>query len=117
MKIEGLYTGTILKCTYINDTLKDDVDESYGFFRYNYEMYKENVLLAKIENGGYVEFDKLNSIINRIKIGKDIHKNGWREGFMISTCPSCVGNYFVDEDSIKPYKNNVNIKKYKIENI
>ena len=27
MKLEGLYTGTILKCTYINDTLKDDVDE------------------------------------------------------------------------------------------
>ena len=49
MKIEGLYTGTILKCTHINDTLKDDIDESYGFFRYNYEMYKENVLLAKIE--------------------------------------------------------------------
>ena len=32
MKIEGLYTGTILKCTYINDTLKDDIDEFYGFF-------------------------------------------------------------------------------------
>ena len=116
MKIEGLYTGTILKCTHINDMLKDDIDEFYGFFRYNYEMYKENVLLAKIKNGGYVEFDKLSSLINRIKIGKDINKNGWHEGFMISTCPSCVGNYFVDEDSIKPYKNNVNIKKYKIGN-
>ena len=81
MKIEGLYTGTILKCTHINDMLKDDIDEFYGFFRYNYEMYKENVLLAKIENGGYVEFDKLNSLINRIKIGKDIHKNGWCESY------------------------------------
>ena len=112
MKIEGLYTGTILKCTYINDTLKNDVDESYGFFRYNYEMYKENVLLAKIENGGYVKFDKLNSIINRIKIGKDIHKNGWREGFMMSTCPGNVGDYFIDANSLESYKNDdVIVKK------
>lgn len=47
MKIEGLYTGTILECTYINDTLKDDIDESYGFFRYNYEMYKEKCTFSK----------------------------------------------------------------------
>ena len=107
MKIEGLYTGTILKCTYINDTLKDDIDESYGFFRYNYEMYKENVLLAKMKNGGYVEFDKLNSFINRIKIGKDIHKNGWRE----------VGDHFIDANSLEQYKNeDVNVKKYRMKN-
>lgn len=31
MKIEGLYTGTILKCTHINDTLKDDIDELMDF--------------------------------------------------------------------------------------
>ena len=117
MKLEGLYTGTILKCTYINDTLKNDVDESYGFFRYNYEMYKENVLLAKIENGGYVEFDKLNSIINRIKIGKDIHKNGWREGLMISTCPGNVGDYFIDANSLESYKNDdVTVKRYRMKN-
>ena len=41
MKIEGLYTGTILKCTYINDTLKNDVDESYGFFRYIMKCIKK----------------------------------------------------------------------------
>ena len=117
MKIEGLYTSTILKCTYINDTLKDDIDEFYGFFRYNYEMYKENVLLAKIENGGYVEFDKLNSLINRIKIGKDIHKNGWCEGFMMSTCPGNVGDYFIDANSLESYKNDgVTVKRYRMKN-
>lgn len=80
-------------------------------------MYKENVLLVKIKNGGYVEFDKLNSLINKIKIGKDIHKNGWREGFMMSTCPSYVGDHFVDDSSLEPYKNvAVTVKKYRIKN-
>ena len=56
-------------------------------------------------------------VINRIKIGKDIHKNRWREGFMMSTCPGNVGDYFIDANSLESYKNDdVTVKKYRMKN-
>lgn len=114
MKTDKIFWGNIRKCTkyevhkvftcseYINDQCIGS--DSFGYVERDDELFKENAILIKIENGGYVDLENLNSILDYIRIYRDIKKDGFRlGGLMMSTSPHCAGSLFVDQDSLTPY--------------
>ena len=114
MKTDQIFIGDIRKCTkyethntfsssaYIGDQCIGC--DSFGYIDEDDELYKENAVLIKIENGGYVDLERFNSILDYIKIYRDITKDGYRlGGLMMSTSGHCIGSLFVDEKSLKPY--------------
>lgn len=114
MKTDQIFIGNIKKCTkyephavfcsstYING--KRIVSDFFGGIESEDEIYKENAVLLKIKNGGYVDLERFNSILDYIRIYKDIDKDGYRlGGLMMSTTPLWVNCLFVDENSLKPY--------------
>lgn len=116
IKPEQIFIGDIKKCTkykmhttfssslYIGDHCIGC--DSFGHIEEDSELYKENAVLIKIENGGYVDLEKLNSILDYIKIHRDIEKDGYQlGGLMIPTEAYCAGKLFVDGKTLKPYYN------------
>ena len=114
MKPEQIFIGNIKRCTkyeeyntivgstYIGNQLI--CTDSFGYITKEDELYKENAVLIKIENGGYVDLDRFNSFLDYIRIHKDITKNGYRlGGLMMSTSAHSPNCLFVDEKSLKPY--------------
>ena len=114
MNTDKIFLGDIRKCTkyevqkmytfstYINDQCIGC--DSFGYVDCDDELFKEKAILIKIENGGYVDLENLNSILDYIKIYRDIKKDGYRlGGLMMSTSPHCVDSLFVDQDSLRPY--------------
>ena len=103
MKTDQIFIGNIKKCTKY-----DYRSQGYGDWNtspaVDSKLYKQNAVLIKVENGGYVDLEKLNSLLDYIKIYKDITENGYRlGGLMRSIRPHCVDCLFVDLDSLKPY--------------
>lgn len=114
MKTDQIFIGDIRKCTkyethttfsgseYIGDCCIGC--DSFGYIDEDNELYKENAILIKIKNGGYVDLERFNSILDYIKIHQDITKDGYRlGGLMMSTSAHCINSLFVDENSLKPY--------------
>ena len=63
--------------------------------------------MLKIKQGGYVDIERLNSILDYIKMRKDITKTGYiLGGLIMSTSSHRIDSLFVDETSLKPYYNN-----------
>lgn len=117
MKTDQIFKGDIRKCTkykthvtlsgstYIGEQCIES--DSFGYIEDDDEIYKENAILIKIKNGGYVDLERLNSILDYIRIYRDISKNGYRlGGLMMPTSSFCVDRLFVDEKSLKPYYDN-----------
>ena len=130
MKSDQIFIGNIKRCTkykkhitfsgstYIGDQCI--VCDSFGSIIINDEIYKENTVLLKIKNGGYVDLERLNSFLDYINIYRDITKNGFHlGGLVMSTSAHCIGSLFVDEKSLKPYYNhkqqiaNISVRKLK----
>ena len=125
MKAEQIFIGDIKKCTkyeahttlqcetYING--QSIGGEGFGYVKIEDEIFKENAILIKFENGGYVNVENINSILDYIKIYKNIKKNGYKlGGLMMSTYahrPDCL---FVDRDSITRYCNGEQTKNISI---
>ena len=114
MKPEQIFIGNIKKCTKYEEhtTFSSSMYignqciccDSFGTIAVDDEIYKENAVLIKIKNGGYVDLERLNSLLDYIKIHQDITKNGYRlGGLMMSTSAHCIDSLFVDEESLKPY--------------
>lgn len=114
MKSEQIFIGNIKKCTkyeehntvvgstYIGDQLI--CTDSFGYITKEDELYKENAVLIKIENGGYVDLDRFNSILDYIRIHKSITENGYRlGGLMMPTSAYSRNCLFVDKESLRPY--------------
>lgn len=114
MKTDQIFIGDIRKCTkyethttfssstYIGDQCIGC--DSFGYIDKDDELYKENAVLIKIKNGGYVDLERFNSILDYIRIYRDITKDGYRlGGLMMSTSAHCIDSLFVDEKSLKPY--------------
>ena len=114
MKTDQIFIGDIRKCTkyethttfssstYIGDQCIGC--DSFGYIDKDDELYKENAVLIKIKNGGYVDLERFNSILDYIRIYRDITKDGYRlGGVMMSTSAHCIDSLFVDEESLKPY--------------
>lgn len=114
MKTDQIFIGNIRKCTKYetHTTISSSAHignqcilrESFGYIDEENELYKKNAVLIKIENGGYVDLERFNSILDYIKIYRDITKNGYRlGGLMMSTSAYSIDSLFVDEKSLKPY--------------
>ena len=117
MKPEQIFIGNIRKCTKYEEhtTFKsqtfidsDIIDtDTFGYIVSDDELYKENAILLKIKQGGYVDIERLNSILDHIKMHQNITKRGFiLGGLIMSTSSHCIDSLFVDESSLKPYYNN-----------
>ena len=111
MKPEQFFVGNINRCTkyekHITFSHSSCIScDSFGFIQADDELYKENAVLVKIPNGGYVDIEKIKTIWDWIKIYKNIHNNSWTvSNYMMPTSAWGVNNLFVDEHSLKPYFN------------
>lgn len=125
MNPERVFIGNIKKCTkyerhttfesstYIGDECISI--EHFGFVEQDSVIYKSHALLIQTKNGGYVDLENLNSILDHIKVLKDIAKNGYHLGGLImSTSPHCKDCLFVDSKSLKPFFENTKIKNIPI---
>lgn len=117
MKPEQIFIENIRKCTeYKENTTfqsKTYIDgecigtDAIGFIESDDELFKENAILIKLKQGGYVDIERLNSILDYIKMRKDITKTGYiLGGLIMSTSSHRIDSLFVDETSLKPYYNN-----------
>lgn len=117
MKAEQIFIGDIRKCTKYetHTTISSSayignqciLSESFGYISEDDELYKRNAILIKIKNGGYVDLERFNSILDYIRIYHDITKNGYYLGrLMMSTSAHCIDSLFVDEKSLQPYYGN-----------
>lgn len=130
MKPEQIFIGDIRRCTkyethttFSSNTYIDDICigcDSLGYIEVDDELYKENAILIKIENGGYVDLERFKSILDYIRIYQDITKHGYNlGGLMMSGYAYCIDSLFVDENSLKPYftdkeqMNNISVRQLK----
>lgn len=132
MKTGQIFIGDIRKCTkyeahnifsssfFIGDECIGS--DAFGYIDLESEIYKENAILIKIENGGYVDLERFNSILDYIRIYKDIRKDGYMlGGLMMPTSANNINSLFVDEESLKPYyttkkiPKNISLRKLKKE--
>ena len=109
MKDYKIFIGNIRKCTkYDNHTVMEskmfDGDmpisiDRFGYIESDSELYKENAILIQFENGGYIDLENFNSIIDYIKIRKDTRSDGYLlGGLMMSTSPHALDCLFVEEE-------------------
>ena len=124
MKTDQIFIGNINKCTkYINHTTFSSgtfigdtciCSDSFGYIEKEDEIYKENAILIKLKNGGYVDLENLNSIFNHLEVLTKTTRDGfYLGGIIMSTSAHCEDSIFVDSKSLVPYyaenKNNSNI--------
>lgn len=114
MKAEQIFVGDIKKCTkYEAHTIfqfemclngQSLGGDSFGYVDVEDEIFKQNATLIKFEKGGYVDIENINSILDYIKIYRDIKKDGYMlGGLLMSTSAHRSDCLFVDRDSITPY--------------
>lgn len=114
MKTDQIFVGNIRKCTKYELHTKFSssismgqgivISDSVGHLTTDDELYKENAILIKIKNGGYVDLERVHSIFDHIRVYRDITENGIRLGGLImSTEAHCIDSLFVDRASLKPY--------------
>lgn len=114
MKSEQIFIGDIRKCTkyetnntfssgmYIGNQCIDCT--SFGYIDTDDEIYKENAVLIKLKNGSYVDLERLNSVLDYIRIYRDMTSDGYYlGGIMMSTSAYGMDSLFVDEKSLTPY--------------
>jgi len=117
MKPEQIFTGDIRKCTKYESHLAFSSETyitgecigscGFGYIDKEDELFKENAILIKIKNGGYVDLERFNSILDYLRIYGDITKEGYRlGGLMMPTSAYKADCLFVDADSLKPYYSN-----------
>lgn len=114
MKSDQIFIANLRKCTKHNSHAifqssteingQSLGEEIFGFVDTEDELYKENAILIKMKNGGYVDIDVLRNYFDYLKLFKDITPNGFvNNGIFLSTMPSKVGDVFVDYKTIEPY--------------
>jgi len=115
MKTDQIFIGNINKCTkykihnnFSSETFIGDqciCCDSFGYIEVENEVYKENAILIKLKNGGYVDLENLNSIFDHLKIAGTIKKEGfYLGGIIMSNYAHCNGSIFVDTKSLVPYR-------------
>lgn len=124
MKIdmENVFIGTIRRCTKYNTHttfssstyIGDDCigEDSFGYIEYDSIVRKENAKLLKVTQGGYVDLDYLNNLLDELKVKSKITRNGfYTNGLIMSTSPGKSGDLFVDVDTLKKYEPLKEIKR------
>ncbi len=112
MNTSQIFTGTIRRCTehevHSIFSLSTYIDgqcigcDGIGSVHIDSEIYKENAVLIKLQNGDYVDLESLDSILDYIRIYQS-YSYGLRGLMMSSFQPNHVGELFVDDTSLKPY--------------
>jgi hypothetical protein len=114
MKTDQIFIGNINRCTkYVNHTtfssgtfIGDECicSDSFGYIEKEDELYKENAILIKLKNGGFVDLENLNSILDHLKVLNTTTKDGfYLGGIIMSTHAHCKDSIFVDSKSLVPY--------------
>lgn len=120
--LENIYIGNIMRCTkyeeHTNCVIEDFCGiDTFGHIIEENEIYKENVILLKVAQNGYVDLDQLNSYLDYLKIKKYKANGGFRlGGAILSTMPWKENSLFVSEVRkccIKEQKGKVKIKDLK----
>lgn len=122
MKPDKVFIGNIKRCTkYISHSRftgnvfigEECVSlNSFGYIESEDELYKENAVLVKTKNGGYIDLENFNSILDYLKIYKDDAQrdyNLWKT--IMPTHSRDSNSLFVDENSLKPYFNSEDKKE------
>ena len=103
MKIENIYIGDIKKCTKYEEhnmiiSNFGGIVTGFGGINTEGELYKKDVVLIKLKNGGYVDIDRYNTIFDKLKLTM----NGNRLGELVmSRFASHEGSLYVD--NLEPY--------------
>lgn len=114
MKSDQVFIGNIRRCTKYEKNIalicKTYIDgqligcERFGSIEEDDELYKENAILIRVKNGGYVDLERFDSILDYIRLHRLYTKNGFRLGGLImSTSAYRLDDLFVDEKTLKPY--------------
>lgn len=114
MKSDQVFIGNIRRCTKYEENIalscKTYIDgqlvgcERFGSIEEDNELYKENAILIRVKNGGYVDLERFDSILDYIRLHRLYTKNGFRLGGLImSTSAYRLDDLFVDEKTLKPY--------------
>lgn len=122
MKPDKVFIGNIKRCTkYISHSRftgnvfigEECVNlSSFGYIESEDELYKENAVLVKTKNGGYIDLENFNSILDYLKIYKDDAQRDYNLWKTIMPTHSRGNNsLFVDENSLKPYFNSEDKKE------
>jgi len=125
MKIEQVFVGNLKICTKVEEHVSVSGEtyiggklafrESLGYAEVEDKLYKENVVLIKFENGGFVELEKFNSMLDYIKIRRDYKEKSFLlGGLILDDRAHRVNDIFVDSESLKPYYNQEQKKKVSI---
>ena len=112
MKPDKVFIGNIKRCTkYISHSRftgnvfigEECVNlSSFGYIESEDELYKENAVLVKTKNGGYIDLE-----IYKDDVQRDY--NLWKT--IMPTHSRGSNSLFVDENSLKPYFNNEDKKE------
>lgn len=123
IKLEKICIGNLMQCTKYerNFTFQTTMNientpcfsDGFGYIEQESELLKENVVLLKVKNGGYVTLDSINSLRNYFAINRCLTKNGYELGkIMLTTCAWEEGYPFVDEKSLKTIEEKEMSKNY-----
>lgn len=114
MKKYQIFIGDIKRCTkyerhvdFSSETYFGDQCigiDSFGHIEQDDELYKKDAILIRIKDHGYVDLEKLSTILDYIEMYLENRRRGFTQGdIAITTYPCCEGDLFVDESSLKPY--------------
>lgn len=108
--LENIYIGNIMRCTKYEERANCVIEDCCGIDTFGHvieenEVYKENALLLKVAQNGYVDLEQLNSCFDYFKIIKDKTNGGFRlGGLILSMAPWKENDLFVS-----------NVRRYYIE--
>ena len=116
VEMKDINLGTIKKCTEykIHTTFSSTVSingidcfkDSFGHIESDSEIYKENAVLIKVVDSGYVDLDSLKRFRDTIKVKNSITRDGgfYLDRLILGTSEYKEGCLFVDESTLKQYE-------------
>lgn len=116
VQMKDIYFGTIKKCTEyeMHTTFSskmsingiDCFEDSFGMIESDSEIYKENAVLIKVVESGYVDLDTLKGFRDTIKVKNSITRNGgfYLDRLILGNSEHKEGCLFVDESTLRQYE-------------
>lgn len=101
--LENVYVGNIMRCTryeeYTNNVVEDEFGaNSFGEKIIEGKIYKDNALLLKVTDNGFVDLDELNGYLDYLKINKSKTKFGFRlGGLILAKTPWKMNSFYVSD--------------------
>ena len=112
MKTDLIYIGDIMVCTKYETTCNIDQNNfrralwQNKLMNKNVEIeskvYKHNAVLIKTKNNGFVDFDKLDLLLNIKLVTMSKDEPFYVDSFIIGTSAFYENDLFIDEESLRP---------------